>query len=152
MTAETASLPPLDIAYEEEPGEATIKAFLQGLDGYNTEKVGPINNRPLWLIIRDESGRVSGGLRGRTFWQWLFVEWLWIDAPYRRQGLGRKLLAQAEGIARERGCIGVYLDTLTFQAPDYYPRLGFKEFGRLSNIPPGYDRLWLYKPLAEPAA
>jgi GNAT superfamily N-acetyltransferase len=149
MFAETGPGPQLEITYEDAPSEETISAFQKGLDDYNTEKVGPMHNHPLWLIVRGESGRVIGGLKGRTFWQWLFIEWLWIDAPYRHQGLGRKLLTQAEAIARGRGSVGIYIDTLTFQAPDYYQRFGFKEFGRLCNIPPGHDRLWLFKPLGE---
>jgi N-acetylglutamate synthase-like GNAT family acetyltransferase len=57
------------------------------------------------------------------------------------------LLADAEAVARERGCTSIYLDTFSFQAPDFYKRLGFKEFGRLNDFPPGRTRIWLWKSL-----
>jgi hypothetical protein len=50
-----------------------------------------------------------------------------------------------EGEARERGLRGAYLDTFSFQAPKFYAKLGYREFGRISDFPLGFDRIWLMK-------
>ena len=55
--------------------------------------------------------------------------------------------AAAEEIARARGCIGIRLDTMSFQAPAFYRRLGYSEFGRIEDYPPGHTRLWFMKRL-----
>jgi hypothetical protein len=52
---------------------------------------------------------------------------------------------QAEEIARARGCVGVYLGTISFQAPDFYRRHGYTESGRIDGYPPGHTRHWFMK-------
>ena len=62
-----------------------------------------------------------------------------------RRGLARDLVLKAESIARERGCCGSWVDTFTFQAPDFYLRLGYEKFGELPRYPAGQSRLFLRK-------
>ena len=81
------------------------------LNSYNTAEIGPPKHLPLWLFARDPAGKVHGGLRGQTYWSWCWVDVLAVAEPYRRQGIGSRLLAKAEEIARSRGCAGIYLDT-----------------------------------------
>jgi GNAT superfamily N-acetyltransferase len=72
---------------------------------------------------------------------------LWVAQPYRGRGVGSRLLSDAETVAREKRCRGAYLDTFTFQAPKFYEKHGYREFGRLSDFPAGQSRIWLAKPL-----
>jgi hypothetical protein len=46
----------------------------------------------------------------------------------------------AEEKARERGAKNAYLDTFSFQAPDFYKRLGYDVFGELPDCPHGHQR------------
>jgi GNAT superfamily N-acetyltransferase len=77
----------------------------RGLMAFNVGFAGPDRHARLALAARDETGRLVGGVYGSTAWQWLFVDLLWVDEPWRRQGIGRRLLGAAEAVARERGCI-----------------------------------------------
>ena len=76
-----------------------------GLDNYNVEHAGPYNEEDLWIVGRSGDGAVVGGLKGVSEYSWLFVAWLWIDAEYRKLGLGAQLLGKAEEISRQRGCL-----------------------------------------------
>lgn len=118
-----------------------------GLDEYNVGKAGPYNTEDLWIVARDDAGRVEAGLKAKSEYSWLFVDWLWVDPGRRGTGLGAELLGKAEEIARERGCLGVYLETATFQAPGFYKRLGYQEVGRIEDFPPGHAMVWLKKVL-----
>jgi predicted N-acetyltransferase YhbS len=97
------------------------------------------------VVARNERGDLVGGLLGETGLDWLFVASLWVAEAHRGSGVGRALLAEAEAEARRRGCIGVYLDTLSFQARPFYERLGYRHFGTLSDYPRGAERFFLYK-------
>ena len=133
---------------ETEPDKATAHAISNGLDAYNNSAVPGGDWKSLWIVGRDGAGTVQAGLRGVTAFNWLFVEWLWVAEPFRRQGVGSQLLSGAEAIARERRCSSSYLDTFSFQAPEFYKRQhGYEEFGRLEDFPPGHARIWLRKAL-----
>ncbi|WP_269930258.1 GNAT family N-acetyltransferase [Aminobacter sp. HY435] len=134
-------------AVSTEVDAETARFIGEGLNGYNYQAGGPHNDQDLWVVARDESGAVIGGLKGSSEYSWLFVEWLWVDAAARKRGLGIQLLGKAEEVARQRGCIGVHLDSYTFQAPEFYKRQGYEEFGRIDDYPPGHSRVWLKKRL-----
>lgn len=63
--------------------------------------------------------------------------------------MGAHLVMLAEQRAIARGCHSAYLDTFSFQAPEFYARLGYVEFGRLP-YPPRGERIFLRKSLAAP--
>ena len=135
---------------EESPG-AEVRAMIdRGLDAFNDTKAGPPNARDLWVMARGTGGSVQGGLKGRTYYGWLFIDWLWVSPACRGTGIGAGLLAAAEKEALRRGCIGAYVDTFNFQAPEFYVRQGYEEFGRIDDFPPGHACVWLKKRLKTP--
>ncbi|BCH33733.1 N-acetyltransferase [Mesorhizobium sp. L-8-10] len=119
----------------------------EGLDAYNAGEAGPYGEEALWVVARDDAGAVQAGLKGKIEYSWLFVDWLWVSPARRRSGLGSRLLEKGEEVAREKGCIGAFLGSFTFQAPDFYKRQGYEEFGRLADFPPGHEMVWLKKSL-----
>ena len=135
----------LQFTQETNADVTTIKAIEEGLVAYNTLMAGYPNAQPLLLAGRDEAGAIKAGLKGRSVFRWLFVEWLWVAEEFRKQDYGSYLLSETERIAKERGCIGVYLDTYSFQAPKFYARHGYKEFGRVDHFPPGHARIFFAK-------
>jgi GNAT superfamily N-acetyltransferase len=66
-------------------------------------------------------------------------------ANLRGTGAGSRLLQQAEDVARERNCTGVWLDTFAFQALGFYQKLGYTVFGELKDHPRGVSQYWLQK-------
>lgn len=92
-----------------------------------------------------------GGLTASTSYGWLLIKILWVDATYRRKGVGCMLLEQAERRALEFGCHSVWLDTSSPQAKTFYAAQGFTVFGLLSNsptmFPAGHQRWFMQKSL-----
>ena len=65
----------------------------------------------------------------------------------RRRGLGSELLQMAEEEGRRRGCHTALLHTNTFQAPGFYKKHGWREYGIFPCDPPGCDRIFFTKDL-----
>ena len=86
-------------------------------------------------IYELDGDTVIGGLVGQTWVGWLHIDLLWVRD--QRTGLGTRLMARAEEIARERGCLGIRLETWSFQAPDFYRRCGYEVAGEVHDHPPG---------------
>lgn len=134
------------ISVAREPDEAVRATLYDRLLAFNAEKTGDVSFAPLAVTIEDD-GRLVGGLWGETYYGWLFVELVFVPERLRGEGLGARLLAEAENVARERGCRGVWLDSYAFQAPDFYRKQGYEVFGALPDYPKGEERVFLRKML-----
>jgi GNAT superfamily N-acetyltransferase len=147
MMNSAATPEPLIFAQDDAAEEEALRVVSEGLGAHSANLGLPGDWSPHWIVGRDADGAIRAGLRYLTAFDWLFVHLLWVDATRRFQGIGSRLLLQAEAAAREKGCRGAYLDTFTFQAPKFYERHGYREFGRLEGFPPGHARIWLAKSL-----
>ena len=121
--------------------------IVDGLASYNTKRIGYDDYRALNLVMRNDSGVVIGGLTGETYWDWFFVDLLWVAEAHRKQKLGSELLNRAEAEAKARGCTNAYLDTFDFQARGFYEKLGYMVFGSLPKYPGEHTRYFLTKAL-----
>jgi GNAT superfamily N-acetyltransferase len=134
------------IVVADQPNDADRKAIVDPLIAYNHKAGGDSHHQLLAILIKDPAnGQTLGGLWGRTGYDWLFVELFVVPEQYRDQNLGSQILAQAEDIARKRGCIGAWLDTFAFQAPEFYKKQGYEVFGTIEDYPRGAHRAFLKK-------
>lgn len=130
------------------PGEEDRSAVLRPLRAYNMAQAGDPKPEAIALLVRSEdSDEVIGGLYGEIFYRWLFIELLAIPDQARGQGIGSQLMNMAEEVAREKGCTGIWLDTFSFQAPDFYRKHGYSQFGKLDVYPAEHKRLFFQKRL-----
>jgi GNAT superfamily N-acetyltransferase len=132
------------VTLTDSPDPADKQAVNDGLNAFNIQLAGEDNYRPLAIFLRDDQNNLIGGLLGETFWNWLHISILWLREDARGQGYGQQMVAMAEQEAVKRGCTDSFVDTLSFQAPDFYRKLGYVEFGRQDGLPPGYARYYLY--------
>ena len=137
----------LRVSVEPDADPADVAAVHAGLRAFNVAHIGEPREEPVHVFLRDADGAVVGGLSGHITWRGLYVAMLWVAQPYRGKGAGGALLDAAEGWARERGCIGVHLDTFEYQARPFYERRGYVLFGTLEGYPPGYRQYHLSKRL-----
>ena len=67
-----------------------------------------------------------------------------IDEDLRRSGYGTKLITELEKIALEKECDFIKVDTLSFQALDFYKKQGFEVYGTIHNAG-GHTHYYLKK-------
>ncbi|MDN3439075.1 GNAT family N-acetyltransferase [Planococcus sp. APC 3900] len=104
------------------------------------------------FIVRDESEEIIGGLTATGFWRHLHIDFLWVDPEVRGQRIAAQLMAKAEDYARSKGHRLMIVDTLSFQAPEFYRKQGFTEFGAVNDFPEGHSHYFFEKWLVEPTA
>ena len=98
--------------------------------------------------ITDDNGNIIAGCVAKMYcWNVLYIDILWVDEHYRKQGLGSVLLKAVEQTAEEKGCYLVHLDTFDFQAKEFYEKYGYTLFGTLEDCPEGHCRYYLKKQL-----
>ena len=124
----------------------TKKAVLGGLIGYNNEKMGKQKHKRLAVSLR-EGKEIVGGIVGEVWTTVLFIQFFWLEQRVRRKGFGAKLIKAIEDEARRFGATVAYVDTMSFQAPGFYRKCGYKEFGSIQGYPGGVTRHWLTKTL-----
>ncbi len=143
----------VDIALKLNPDQAEVDAVVNGLIAYNRAAYeGPSGWQPVAFFLRGEAGEVTGGLSGYALFDWLFVQFLHVPEVLRGRGVGTELMNQAEAWSRERGLIGMWLDTFDFQARPFYEKLGFETFGTLDDHPIGGHRYFMSKRFIAPTA
>ena len=126
---------------------AVTKALLKGLIDHNARETGLRSYVDVQIAARNRRGKLIGAIEGGIWYGWMTIKYVWIDEASRRAGLGRRLMARAEAEAIRQGCIGIWLDTFSFQARPFYEKLGFRLFGTIDDFPPGHKRFFLQKRL-----
>jgi GNAT superfamily N-acetyltransferase len=117
------------------------------LVAYNNQHTPASRREPLQVVARDATGNLQGGALGWTIHRWAYIDIFVLADAHRGDGTGAKMLAEVERIARARGAVGVYLFSYSFQAPGFYERQGYHEFGRIDGLPAGHSKHWLTKRL-----
>lgn len=132
---------------EDDPRREEMARLDDRLYEYSARATGIDDGRWLAIFVRDADGEIAAGLRGWTWGGTGYVETLWVREDLRRHGFGRRLLAAAEAEAIRRGCGEMQLSTLSYQAPEFYPRFGYEVMARLPGWPGGAMRTLFRKPL-----
>lgn len=136
------------LSFENNPSWADRDVIDEGLGAYNAAFLADSRYSYFGLFVRDDAtAEIRAGLIGHCYAGWLFIALLWVTADLRRRGVGSNLMAAAERHGRDFGCHSAWVDTFSFQGPDFYPRLGYREFARL-DVPPDSQRIFFRKPLA----
>ena len=121
----------------------------EGIADHAAEQAGYWDALPLYVLARDPSNeRILGGVIGRTSLGLMFIELFYLPPELRNRGIGTRMLHMAEEEAVRRGCRAAVLYTISFQAPAFYERRGWREFGRIACHPTGTSRIFMTKDLA----
>jgi len=135
------------IVVTDAPDPRDVEVIGRGLALYNHEQTGIHDHKPLAVLVKDADGNTVGGISGRSSLGLLFLDLVYLPKSMRRGGLGSRLLAAAEEEGRQRGCKAAVLYTISFQAPEFYKRYGWRVFGEIPCDPPGTSRIFMTKEL-----
>ena len=129
-----------------EPTEEQAAEVGRGLDEYNAGLASARSATPVRAVFV-ESGEVVAGITGAAYWGKLHIRILWVHPDYQFRGLGSRLVDWAEERGRELRCMSALVDTMSFQAPAFYERRGYRRFGESRGYEGGASRYYFEKDL-----
>ena len=89
-----------------------------------------------FCFIAEEGGNIAGVIIGRAYYNEIHIGDLIVGKGYRRDGIGRKLVAAVEEAYKGKGYSKITLTTCGFQAPGFYKKQGYElEFVREDKDP-----------------
>ncbi|MEC0281065.1 GNAT family N-acetyltransferase [Terribacillus saccharophilus] len=134
----------------QESNEEVSQYIRERLIAYNAEQLPAevkSKKETAAFTVRDEAGSIVGGVTCTLFWQHMHIDFLWVEETKRKEGLGAKLLAEAENFAKQKGARLIKLDSFSFQAPRFYEKHGYTVYGKLEDHPVGHTQYFFVKRL-----
>lgn len=133
--------------------QADLAVLSKGIKSFNgqylPEEVVYEPDTHFAVFARDEDGNILGGIRAVAYWNYCYIELLWLSESVRKSGVGSKLMLQAEAFAKEKGFKYMRTETLDFQAKPFYEKLGYQQYGEFPNFPDGHTCYCLFKVIPE---
>ena len=137
-----------DITVTDARDPADVAGSTDGLGAYDFRQIGYRDARRLAVFVRDpQTGKVVGGLYGRSAFGLVSVDGLLRPEDVRRARIGSRVLAMAEEEGRRRGCTRIVLTTLSVQAPSFDKKQGSDVAATIDCDPPGLTRYSMMKRL-----
>jgi GNAT superfamily N-acetyltransferase len=137
-----------EIIRETDPQGEDIRTLGPGLAEHAQPLFGETKHTNVAYFLKNENGLIRGGVYGNYGdFKWLYIDTLWVADELRGRGYGTKLMKLIETEATQNGARNSYLDTFSFQAPEFYKKIGYTVFGELKEFPQMHSRIFLTKRL-----
>ena len=129
----------------QNPKKDDVQYLEDRLYEFNIETTGIADGKGLGVFVRNERNEIVAGVAGHTWGGACELRQVWVQSALRRKGLGEKLIGAAIREAERRGCVQMLIGTHSFQAPEFYRKLGFEEVARLDQYPRAHAQLFFRK-------
>ena len=132
-----------------DPTEEELKIVRTGLSmNFNKHVQNVMKENPhtdYCSVIKNNDGKVIGGISGYTTLGILNIAEFWVDEKYHRLGYGKDLLVHAETLARERRCVAGQIACFSFQNLEFLKSHGYEILGSSNAYPNNVKEYYLTK-------
>jgi GNAT superfamily N-acetyltransferase len=105
--------------------EELRKQIYEGFSRHAIEMTGHDEKFDAVAFVAMEDTMLAGAIVVERFWDALHVKYVYVDDRYRNQGIGTRLMQRAIGYGLEQNCPFAFVETMSFQALDFYQKMGF---------------------------
>jgi len=100
-----------------------------------------------FCFVAEEEGQILGVITGKAYYNEVNIGDLIVDENHRGKDIGTKLVRHVEDSYKNKGFTKATLTTFGFQAPNFYPKLGYQlEFVR-EDPDPKLSKYFFSKPI-----
>ncbi|HEY1710811.1 MAG TPA: GNAT family N-acetyltransferase [Rhizomicrobium sp.] len=137
----------MKLALERDDDDEVLKALMAGMKAFNAAAVPDLASHKIVAAVRDDGGKVVGGVIGRLAGDSVYMEVVYNDENVRGTGLGTRAMHLVEAEAKRLGASEAWLYTMSFQAKPFYEKLGYSQFGKLNWLDGKHKRHFMRKDL-----
>jgi GNAT superfamily N-acetyltransferase len=114
------------IVYVDNPEQSAWGIIGRGVGNYNKQQTGDNKFQRLCFVLHAPDQVIVGGVIGEIYWDWFYLDLLWVKDELRGRGYGHRLLTLAEQEARQRGAKNAYLDTFSFRRQTFINNMAIR--------------------------
>lgn len=115
------------------------------LDEYNAQHIKYRLDGMMRIGLEEDGKLIAGLIAYMSVYKILYVDTVFVNESYRRQGYGRKLMEEMERLAKEQGVNTIRLDTFNWQGTGFYKSLGYEAVGSYVNDEDGFEETFFVK-------
>ena len=131
-------------SYKEDNAELE-KYLSDSVVSYGIEQLEGSMPGKLACCFRNNKDQIIAGIMGSATLNMFFISHLFVEPEYRNNGLGTKLLYSIEGLALQKGCNILRLNTFNRKTHALYAKAGFEETVCISSYMNGFDLVYYHK-------
>jgi ribosomal protein S18 acetylase RimI-like enzyme len=136
------------VIIEREISNAELAQMHAGFNEHQLEHGNPIQAQLRNTIVATDDESFIGCSSGLRDNNWFYLSDLWVEKPYRRRGIGRRLLGELERRVASSEIRHIYTWTAGYEGPEFYKKAGYKVFCELGDYyPSGHSRVGMCKSL-----
>jgi GNAT superfamily N-acetyltransferase len=135
------------LALEKDDKGEVMQALMAGMKAFNNAAIPNLNSHKIVAAVRDDDGKVIGGVIGALAGDSVYMEVVYNDEVVRGTGFGTKAMRLVEDEAKRLGATEAWLYTMSFQAKPFYEKLGYAQFGELNWLDGQHKRHFMRKDL-----
>src|SRR5262249_49650386 len=106
----------MKVSLEADDDDEGLNALTIGMRTFNRAAVPGTTHAKIVAAVRDDEGKVVGGVIGRLASDSVYVEIVYNDEDVRGSGMGSKAMRLVEEEAKRLGATEAWLYTMSFQA------------------------------------
>ncbi len=128
---------------ENTPDASDDKVIRNGIVDFNAQIIKEKSSH--FSIFAKDGAQIIGGALIWEHSDALYIDVLWCNAQYRKQGIGTKIITMIDDVAKNKRLPKIFVDTYEFQAQTFYEKHGFYCIGTIPKYLKDYDRIFMRK-------
>ncbi|MFK3588451.1 GNAT family N-acetyltransferase [Lactobacillus sp. 23-2] len=100
-----------------------------------------------YIFYIEEDGKIAAGIVATAVFDTVEIDYLCVAEGCRSHGYGLQLLNKVEKEAAAKQIKRIILNTYSFQAPNFYKKLGYKQLFKIAPAFKDYDQYYFIKEL-----